>query len=187
MVKLFTDRLTIRDLSIIDLENHHELMSNNNVMYYLQDIKRNSIKESEEDLNKTINDTNSKDRKYYFFLIENKTTNEFIGEIGYTVLNNTLFGKLVDLGYFINEKYWNKGYTTEALGRVIEFAFKENNVYRIKTGCIKENIGSEKVMQKNGFIKEGEFKEYVFHDGKLKDRVQYRLLKNEWKNINSKE
>ena len=181
MVKLFTDRLIIRDFNISDLKNHHELVSNNSVMYYLQHIKKNSIEESEENLNITINDTKLKDRKYYFFLIENRNTNEFIGEIGYTVLNNTPYGKLVDLGYFINEKYWNKGYTTEALKQVIKFAFEENNVYRIKTGCIKENITSEKVMQKNGFIKEGEFKEYVFHDGKLKDRVQYRLLKNEWK------
>ena len=181
MIKIFTDRLIIRDFNINDLENHHKLMSNNIVMYYLQDIKKNSIEESEENLNKTINDINSKDRKYYFFIIENKITNEFIGEIGYTVLSNTPCGKLVDLGYFVNEKYWNKGYTTEALKQVIEFAFEKNNVYRIKTGCIKENIGSEKVMQKNGFIKEGEFKEYVFHDGKLKDRVQYRLLRNEWK------
>jgi [ribosomal protein S5]-alanine N-acetyltransferase len=181
MIKLFTDRLIIRDFNINDLKNHHELMSNNSVMYYLQDIKKNSMEESEENLNKTINDMKLKDRKYYFFLIENRSTNEFIGEIGYTVLNNTPYGKLVDLGYFINEKYWNKGYTTEALKKVIEFAFEENNVYRIKTGCMIENIGSEKVMQKNGFIKEGEFKEYVFHDGKLKDRVQYRLLKSEWK------
>jgi ribosomal-protein-alanine N-acetyltransferase len=181
MVKLFSDRLIIRDPNINDLKNHHELMSNNNVMYYLQDIKKNSIEESEDNLIKTINDIKSKDRKYYFFIIENKISNEFIGEIGYTVLDNTPYGKLVDLGYFINEKYWNKGYTTEALKRVIEFAFEENDVYRIKTGCIKENIGSEKVMQKNGFIKEGEFKEYVFHDGKLRNRVKYRLLKNEWK------
>jgi len=38
MIELFTDRLIIRDLNINDLENHYELMSNNNVMYYLQDI-----------------------------------------------------------------------------------------------------------------------------------------------------
>ena len=56
MIKLFTDRLIIRDLNINDLENHYELMSNNNVMYYLQDIKKNSIEESEDDLSKTIND-----------------------------------------------------------------------------------------------------------------------------------
>ena len=36
-------------------------------------------------------------------------------------------------------------------------------------------------MIKCGFIKEAEFKEYNYHDGKLKDRVEYRMLKNEWK------
>ncbi|MDR2718951.1 MAG: GNAT family N-acetyltransferase [Treponema sp.] len=181
MVKLFTERLIIRDLTIDDLENHHKLISNNNVMKYLQDIKTNSIEESKENLLKAINDIKSEDRKLYFFLIEDKFINEFIGEIGYTVIKNTLYGKLVHLGYFIKEKYWNKGYVTEALKRVIEFAFEEDNVYRISTGCIKENVGSEKVMQKNGFIKEAEYKEYILHEGKLKDRVEYRLLKNEWK------
>ena len=181
MIKLFTDRLIIRDHDYNDLENHHNLISDNIVMYYLQDIKKNSVEESRDDLIKTINDMKSKDRKYYFFIIENKINNEFIGEIGYTVLDNTPYGKFIELGYFINKNYWNNGYTTEALKRVIEFAFEENNVYRIKTGCIKENIGSEKVMQKNGFIKEGELREYIYHDGKIKDRVQYRLLRSEWK------
>jgi len=181
MIKLFTERLVIRDLTIDDLENHHTLISDNIVMEYLQDIKTNNIQESKENLLKAINDISSKDRKYYFFVMENKDTKEFIGEIGYTVMENTPFGKMVHLGYFIMEKYWNKGYTTEALKRVLEYSFEENNVYRISTGCVKENISSEKVMQKNGFIKEAEYKEYIFHNGKLKDRVEYRLLKYEWK------
>ena len=181
MIKLFAERLVIRDLTIDDLENHHALISDNIVMEYLQDIKTNNIQESKENLLKAINDIDSKDRKYYFFVMENKDTKEFIGEIGYTVMENTPFGKMVHLGYFIMEKYWNKGYTTEALKRVLEYSFEENNVYRISTGCVKENISSEKVMQKNGFIKEAEYKEYIFHNGKLKDRVEYRLLKYEWK------
>jgi RimJ/RimL family protein N-acetyltransferase len=31
------------------------------------------------------------------------------------------------------------------------------------------------------FIKEAERKAYVWHDGRLKDRVEYRLLRAEWK------
>jgi ribosomal-protein-alanine N-acetyltransferase len=182
MVKLFTERLVIRDFNIDDLKNHHKLISDDNVMRYLQDIKTNSFKKSKENLLTAIANIKSENRELYFFLIENKFTNEFIGEIGYTVIKNTPYGKLVNLGYFIKEIYWNKGYIIEALKRVIEFAFEEDNVYRISTGCIKENIGSEKVMQKNGLIKEAEYKEYVIHEGKLKDRVEYRLLKNEWKN-----
>jgi ribosomal-protein-alanine N-acetyltransferase len=180
MIKMFTERLIIRDLSINDLGNHHELISDNNVMEYLQDIKTDTVEKPKENLLKAVNDIKSKDRKFYFFVIENKVSNEFIGEIGYTVMNNTLYEKLVDLGYFIKEKCWNKGYVTEALKRVMEFAFEEDNVYRISTGCVKENIGSKKIMEKNGLIKEAEYKEYVLHDGKLKDRVEYRLLKNEW-------
>ena len=179
-IKLFTERLIIRDLRIEDLQNHHELISNDTVMYFLQDIKTSSIEESKENLLMAMNDINAIDRKFYFFLIEEKITKEFIGEIGYTVTQNTDYGKLVHMGYFIREKHWNKGYVTEALKGVIQFAFEENNVYRISTGCIKNNYGSERVMQKCGYTKEAEFKDYVYHDGKLKDRVEYRLLKHEW-------
>jgi ribosomal-protein-alanine N-acetyltransferase len=181
MIKLYTDRLLIRDQIIEDLESYHELFSDNNLMKYLQDIKTKTIEESQENLLNEIEEYGTKDRKLYGLRIENKLTNEHIGQIGYTVMENTSYGKLVHMGYFIKEKYWNKGYMTEAVKRVIEFAFNENNVYRIHTGCHKENVASEKVMQKCGFIKEAEFKEYVLHEGKLKDRVEYRLLKNEWK------
>jgi len=182
MIQLFTDRLIIRDYVVEDLNNHHELLSDNIIMYYLQDIKTNNLEESKENLMTVLNDQKSNDRKRYHFVIEKRTENEFIGGIGYTVMEDTPYGKLVHMGYFIKQDYWNKGYTTEALKKVIEFAFLENDVYRIHTGCIKENIYSEKIMQKCGFIKEAEFKEYVYHDGKFKDRVEYRLLKKEWKN-----
>jgi ribosomal-protein-alanine N-acetyltransferase len=185
MIKLYTERLILRDYIIDDLVNYHEILSDNKVMYYLQDIKTKSIKESKENFLRVIKDQESKERKFYHFKIENKNMDEFIGCIGYTVIENTPYGKLVHMGYFIMEKYWNKGYTTEAVKRMIEFAFIENNVYRIHTGCFKENIFSERIMQKCGFVKEAEFKEYILHYGKLKDRVEYRLLRNEWNRNNS--
>ena len=166
MIKLLTDRLIIRDYNIDDLENYHEILSDDKVMYYLQDIKTVNIEESRNGFMNVLNDQNSNERKFYHFKIE-----------------NTSYGKLVHIGYFILEKYWNNGYTTEALNKIIEYAFIENNVYRLHTGCHKENIFSEKIMKKCGFIKEAEFKEYVLHDGKLKDRVEYRLLKHEWEKI----
>jgi ribosomal-protein-alanine N-acetyltransferase len=181
MIKLFTDRLIIRDPILDDLQTHHELMSDNTVMDYLQDIKTNTIEESKNSLLLGIKESETKDRKLYFFRIEEKKSNEYVGQIGYTVMQNTPYGKLVQAGYFIRDKYWNKGYITEALKRLIEFAFNEDNVYRIQTGCFKENVASEKVMQKCGFIKEAEYKEFALHEGKLKDRVEYRLLKHEWK------
>ena len=39
---------------------------------------------------------------------------------------------------------------------------------------------SERVMQKNGMIKEAEHVDYEWHDGRMKNRLEYRLLKKEW-------
>lgn len=182
LVKIISDRLIIRDHCTSDLETHHELLSDSEVMKFLPDIKTNNMEESKANLLNAISESKAPERKLYAFRIEDKITNEFIGEIGYTVTENTPFGKMVHLGYFVKQKHWNKGYITEAAKKVIEFAFRKDNVYRIHTGCAKENFASEKVMQKCGFTKEAEFKEYFFHEGKLRDRVEYRLLKHEWEN-----
>lgn len=180
MVEIITKRLLIRDHVLDDLITHHELLTDKISMKYLPEIKTNNFEESRENLLTVIAEINSDERKLYFFRIEDKTTGKHIGEIGYTVEKETSFGKTVNMGYFIKEEFWRKGYTTEALEKVIEYAFEEGNVYRISTGCLKENIGSEKVMKKCGMIKEAEFKEYQLHEGKLKDRVEYRILKYEW-------
>ena len=181
MIKLETKRLIIRDPIIDDLESHHKLISNDKVMYYLQDIKTQSFEESKENLLSSIRESESEKRVFYFLKIIEKNSLIHIGDIGYTVTNFTPVGKFVHLGYFTYDTFWGNGYVTEAIKELIRFAFEENNVYRITTGCLLENIGSERVMQKCGFIKEAELIDFEWHDGKVKTRVEYRLLKNEWK------
>jgi ribosomal-protein-alanine N-acetyltransferase len=144
MVTLYTERLLIRDHVLDDLTTHHVLLSDETAMRYLPEVKTKDLEESKANLLKSIEEVNSEKRKFYFFRIENRNTKEHIGEIGYTVKQETPLGKIVDMGYFIKEKYWGKGYTTEALQKVIAYAFEKDNVYRISTGCLKENIGSEK-------------------------------------------
>ena len=53
-------------------------------------------------------------------------------------------------------------------------------MYRLSTGCLAENVGSERVMQKAGLTKEAEHVDYEWHDGKMKTRVEYRMLRSEW-------
>lgn len=179
MIQLATTRLVIRDHRQEDLDAYHKLLSNPNVMFRHSSTSCN-LEQSRERLQKSIEQIDLPQRKLYFFCIENRITSEFIGEIGYTVNEFTRVGKLVGAGYFVHDKYWGKGYTTEAMREVIRFAFEENDVYRIEAGCLKENIASERVMQKCGFTKEAELKEYQWHDGQLKDRILYRLLRSEW-------
>jgi len=179
-IYLESELLVLRDHRFSDLETHHALFSDETAMYYLPDLHTNSITESEENLKYSMEEIGIKDRAHIFLRMEDKITGCHIGEIGYTVNTFTPSGKLVDLGYFTYARCWNHGYTSEAVRALMHFAFKEDSVFRISVGCLKENTGSERVMQKCGFIKEAEFIKFVWHDGKLKDRVVYRLLKDEW-------
>jgi len=183
MIKLETERLIIRDPSPSDLAAWHKLLSDPIVMYYLQDIKTNSIEESETNLKDAVSEATSENRTKYFLVIELKETFAFVGSIGYTVTQETPSGKFAHIGYFILENYHNHGYVTEALKEVIRFAFEDDDVYRLETGCFAENLASEQVMKKCGMIKEAERKSCIWHEGKLKDRVEYRLLKDEWEKI----
>lgn len=182
-MRLETRRLILRDYEESDKTAYFKLKSDSKTMYYLQDIQLFSQEESDTEFANILEDQKSTDRKFYFLHMELKNSHEQIGSVGYTVNANTPVGKLVGAGYFIFPQFWNQGYATEAFQKVIEYAFLENNVYRISTGCLSENVGSERVMQKCGLIKEAEHVDWEWHDGKMKTRLEYRLLKNEWKQI----
>lgn len=183
MIYLETERLILRDYQESDFDEYYRLKSDVKTMYYLQDIQLHTKEEAQEDFHKVLEDMTRTDRKFYFMHIELKDSHEQVGSAGYTVENDTPVGKIVGAGYFTYPKFWGKGYMTEAFRRVIAYAFCENNVYRISTGCLAENIGSERVMQKCGLIREAEHIDYEWHDGKMKTRLEYRLLKREWEQI----
>ena len=179
-VCLETARLILRDYVPEDLDAYFRLKTDEETMYYLQDIRLSSREEAEREFAEVLADAASPDRRFYFLHIERKDTREQVGSIGYTVREAAPQGKLVDAGYFTYPAFWNQGYATEALRRLLEFAFQENGVYRFSTGCLTENRGSERVMQKCGLIKEAEKPDWTWHGGKLKTRVEYRLLRKEW-------
>lgn len=180
MILLKTKRLIIRDHKPQDLESMHQLLSNEEAMYYIQDIKTNTIEETAENLNIAIAEAQQENRTKYFFRIEDASTQEYIGEIGFTVTLSTPLGNVANLGYFVLPKHWGKGITTEATKEVLRYAFEEASIVKIETGCIKNNTSSEAIMKKLGMIKEAEYKMRVWHDNAFKDRVEYRLLKEEW-------
>jgi [ribosomal protein S5]-alanine N-acetyltransferase len=187
MINIETDRLIIRDHIEEDMDSLHNLLSDEKAMHYLSDIKTSTLDESKQNLYEAIKESHLENRTKYFFAIIEKATNNYIGEIGYTVVIDCPYGKVVNLGYFILPIHWGKGFVTEAARAVMDYAFTSGNVIKIETGCIKENVGSERVMKKVGMIKEAEFVKHVLLHSKLYDRVEYRLLKEEWEKLEGRE
>lgn len=182
MIRLITDRLIIRDHKIEDLSDYHILMSNRETLKYMHEVGTDSFELSKESLTDAIEQSKfDTDRERYFFGIFNKETKEYIGEVGFTILQTSPMGKKAELGYFILEKHWRKGYTYEAAKAVLSYALENCEIYKMISGCIAENVGSEKIMTRLGFTKEAHLKEHVYILDAWMDRVEYGLINTKYK------
>ncbi len=179
-IKLFSKRLCLREYQPDDIDRHHGLISDAVVMENIQDVFSHSYQESLDNLNFAIAESKRQPRSKYFLVIADKVTNQYLGGIGYEVVSSCPAGKQVDIGYFLYPQYQGKGYASEALRRLIEFAFTKDDVYRINGTCITTNVASARVMESCGMTREAELIDIEWHIDRLKSRYLYRLLHCEW-------
>lgn len=85
------------------------------------------------------------------------------------------------LGYSLEESMQGQGYMTEAVGRGIEFAFREMNVHRIMANYVPHNLKSARVLSRLGFVVEGYARDYLFLNGKWQDHVMTSLTNRNWR------
>ncbi|MBD3582975.1 GNAT family N-acetyltransferase [Flavobacterium selenitireducens] len=81
-----------------------------------------------------------------------------------------------EIGYMIHPDYHGQGIVSEAIKKLVEYAFSTMGLHSIVAVIDPDNVASEKVLQKNGFVKEGHFKENEFYDGKFIDSVHYSIV-----------
>lgn len=85
------------------------------------------------------------------------------------------------MGYDLTRAYWGRGLASEALRRVLQFAFSEMNVNRIYAGTIADNQESVRMLQRNGFTREGTRRQSSWEDdGTFHDSALYGLLREEF-------
>ena len=179
MVTLESERLIMRNYKESDLPDYHKMMSDKKNIYYHSKFITNSMEESQKSMNSAI-EFNARG-KGYLFCIALKETDRLIGGVGCEIPHIVPVGKIIDpIGYFIMPEYQNKGYMTEAVKKVLEFAFLQDNCIRIVTACFKENIPSRRVIEKAGFRKEAEKIKALWLDGQMRDRLEFAINRDEY-------
>jgi len=86
------------------------------------------------------------------FVVVLKETNELIGWAGLKYITEMVNNKInfYDIGYRLNEKFWGKGYASEASFAWIEYGFSKMNIKVIEAAAHKDNIASNIILQKIG-------------------------------------
>lgn len=100
-----------------------------------------------------------------------KATQEIVGTV-------MLFGfdreaKHAEIGYVFHSRHWGKGYGTETVALTSDFAFENLDLHKLHARVADANIGSARVLEKNGFELEGRLRDYYFIDGSYYDSLLF--------------
>ncbi|MDO4669868.1 MAG: GNAT family protein [Aerococcus sp.] len=82
-----------------------------------------------------------------------------------------------EIGYYLTTKMASKGIMTEAARQICALAFRELPLYRITGQIYEPNIPSRRVLEKTGFILEGQLKNAVIKDENIYDLCIYGKVK----------
>jgi len=95
--------------------------------------------------------------------------------IGQITLGGIVFGAYrgAHIGYWIDQRYANKGYTTRAVMALTNFAFAELKLHRIEINVRPENSASRKVAEKAGYYFEGTRARYLHIAGDWRDHLTF--------------
>ncbi|MGL4697958.1 GNAT family N-acetyltransferase [Enterococcus larvae] len=115
---------------------------------------------------------------YYRWAICLKETNECIGQIAYFLIDDTNhFG---EIEYCIGEAFQNQGLMTEAVTTILHYGFEQIHLNKVQVCHKSNNMPSQRVIEKSGFVYEGKLREFFYMDGQYIDRLYYSILKREW-------
>jgi ribosomal-protein-alanine N-acetyltransferase len=85
------------------------------------------------------------------------------------------------LGYYIFKSYEGKGYMTEGLKLVIDYAFSKLKLHRLEANIQPDNKDSIKLAKRLGFKKEGFSPRYLKIAGRWRDHERWAILREDWK------
>lgn len=172
-----TERLILRHWKEEDRKPFAVMIGNPNVMKYFPSTL--STKESSafvDRINSEFEETG-----YGLYAVETKDTGEFIGYVGFHRFTfDAPFSPNWEIGWRISDKFWHKGYATEAATACINYAREKKMYNTLYSFTAFPNIPSENVMKRTGMSYEMTFMHPKLpHGHRLKEHKLYsfKLMK----------
>ena len=104
--------------------------------------------------------------------LKSESEEKFIGQI---TLGGLVFGAYRGghIGYWIDQRFSNMGYTSRAVQALTDYAFKALQLHRIEINLRPENQASRKVAEKSGYYFEGLRPRYLHIAGDWRDHLTF--------------
>jgi RimJ/RimL family protein N-acetyltransferase len=83
------------------------------------------------------------------------------------------------VGYWVAPQARGRGVATHAVRLMAGWAFSELGTARLELTCSPDNIASQRVAERSGFVREGVLRSYLPFKGRRRDSVMFSLLPGE--------
>ncbi|MBM7587258.1 ribosomal-protein-alanine N-acetyltransferase [Bacillus pakistanensis] len=179
MVKQFpvleTERLILREVKVEDASDMHMYLADKEVVKYMGLEPFQTVDDVWDEI-KWYNSIYEEDTGIRWG-ITLKDVGKVIGSCGF--LNRIPKHYRAEIGFELSKDYWGKGMASEALEAVVKFGYHHYQLERIEALIEPGNLPSQKLVERQGFIKEGLLRHYEFTCGKFDDLYMYSLLKED--------
>lgn len=162
-----TERIVLRDFTIADLDDFHEIFGDAEVM------RNTEPPYSREKSEKFLSDFCINRQPKGGFAAILKETGKVIGYVLFKSIDEP---EIYEIGWIFNKNYWRKGYAFEICNELIRFGFVDMKLHRI---CAEATDAEKSVplMKKLGMTQEGVFKKHSQrNDGTWTDLYWYAIL-----------
>jgi ribosomal-protein-alanine N-acetyltransferase len=161
--------IKLRFQEVSDAERFFEILNNPNFIFF--DVQPKTIEDEITWLKDNPQRRKDNIAWNYAILFNDK----LVGAIGVQINYHRKY--IGEIGYFLDEKYWNKGIITHAVKLMENICRDELNITRIEISIPVGHYASENVAIKNKYVKEGTQRNLIKgKDGKMKDCYLYAKI-----------
>jgi ribosomal-protein-alanine N-acetyltransferase len=159
-------------LSKSDAEEIHNYASDVDVSRFIGWRLMNTLNETRDYIEVMLNREPAGTHLYASIVL--KSTQVIIGTA--MIFNFDQSAQHAEIGYVFHKDHWGKGYGTEIVTLMNDFAFNSLNLHKLHANVTHANIGSVRVLEKNGFKLVGRLKDYYFIEDKYYDELFFEKL-----------
>jgi ribosomal-protein-alanine N-acetyltransferase len=174
--RLETPRLILRKVTLDDLEDMFAYSSDEETTRFLRWGPHKTLADTENYLREVLRQyERDQDGPWG---VEHKQTGRLIGAIHLMAINAP--HSKAEIGFVLSRPYWNKGLMSEALARVLGYAFESIGLNRVEGFCLVDNLAGMRVLEKAGMKQQGVLREHLFQKGAFRDFCLYAVLKRDY-------
>lgn len=174
--ELTTARLHLRKITMEDAAQYFaRLGSSEEVTRYMLFRPHQDISESEAGIQKALRRYETGESYRWAIDLKGEGLIGVIDLLGFNAEKSRC-----SFAYMLGKDFWGRGYGTEALAAVVEFAFTRMEMEIIEADHFSENTGSGAVMRKVGMTYQGTVAGKYEKDGVIYDAPQYAITRQQW-------